>query len=130
MSEPEDEVRFLDLDDLLDVIRFATGGPPVVRDSGLLESALHRPMSTVFGEDAYPSLFAKAAALLESLVRNYALVDGNKRTAWLACWFFLRLNGFRLASSDGQLELILGIAEGRIELADSAAALEGWSAPT
>jgi death-on-curing protein len=55
-----------------------------IADVGLLQSALARPQATVFGEDAYPSLAGKAAALMESLARNRCLVDGNKRIAWAA----------------------------------------------
>jgi death-on-curing protein len=57
----------------------------------------HAPQATIFGVDAYPSTFEKAAALLQSLARNHALVDGNKRTAWAAAWTFLHINGFELS---------------------------------
>ena len=86
-------VEYLDLDDLLLIGRDAVGGEVVVRDYGLLESALARPQTTVFGADAYPDLPTKAAALLHSLARNHALVDGNKRLAWLATYVFLDING-------------------------------------
>jgi death-on-curing protein len=116
--------------ELLGIVRVATGLDPVVRDLGLLESALHRPQTTVFGEDAYPSLFAKASALLESLVRNHALVDGNKRTAWVACATFLEANGRPVdAPDDEAFDLVIGIAEGRVELEQIADALERWSEP-
>ena len=62
----------------------AVGAEVMVHDVGLLESALGRPRATVFGDDAYPDLHTKAAALLHSLARNHALVDGNKRLAWAA----------------------------------------------
>ena len=73
---------YLDLETLLVVAERAIGGEPLVRDYGLLESALARPRTTVFGEDAYGPMFLKAAALMHSLVSNRALVDGNKRLAW------------------------------------------------
>lgn len=73
---------FLDRDDVLVAGAAAIGEVPAVADYGLLDSAIARPRATVFGLDAYPDLFAKAAALLESLACNHALVDGNKRTAW------------------------------------------------
>jgi Fic/DOC family len=79
---------FLDLEDLLDIARATLGWDPEVRDYGLLESALARPRASVFGRDAYPELHLKAAALLHSLARNHALVDGNKRMAWTACRTF------------------------------------------
>ncbi|QMV42653.1 type II toxin-antitoxin system death-on-curing family toxin [Cohnella cholangitidis] len=67
-----------------------------VKDHGLLESAVHRPQHSLFGEDAYSSLFDKAAALLESLVKNYCFHNGNKRTAYLVTKSFLLLNGYHL----------------------------------
>ena len=85
--------EFLDLDDLLDITSQAVGGDVVVGDYGLLESALARPRASVFGQDAYPHLHLKAAALLHSLSRNHPLVDGNKRLAWTACRTFLAING-------------------------------------
>ena len=78
--------EFLDVEDLVVIAGVATGAPVLVRDYGLLASAAARPRATVFGEDAYPGLFEKAAALGHSLAGNYALVDGNKRLAWLATY--------------------------------------------
>lgn len=66
-----------------------------LRDVGLLDSALHRPASAFGGEDAYPTLETKAAALLQSVLMNHALVDGNKRLAWLCAVVLLDLNGHR-----------------------------------
>lgn len=76
------EVEYLNLEDLLKLFRTLEVGP--VRDVSLLDSAAARPRSSAFGEDAYPSLELKAAALLHSVARNHALADGNKRLAWLA----------------------------------------------
>ncbi|ANS76247.1 death-on-curing protein [Paenibacillus yonginensis] len=67
-----------------------------VKDHGLLESAVHRPQQSIFGEDAYPTLFEKAAALLESLVKNHCFHNGNKRTAYLVTKSFLMLNGYHM----------------------------------
>lgn len=89
--------EFLDRDDVLVAGAFAIGHPCEVGDYGLLDAAVARPQSTVFGVDAYPDLYAKAAALLQSQARNHALVDGNKRTAWASAWTFLYLNGVELA---------------------------------
>ena len=72
----------LDLDDILDLVRRLGVGP--IRDLGLIDSAVARPRSSAFGEDAYPTVALKAAALLHSLAANHGLVDGNKRLAWLA----------------------------------------------
>jgi len=90
VSEP---VEFLDLDDLIGLARGLLGDPPPIRDRGLLGSAVARPQVTVFGEDAYLDLWTKAAALLQSIVGNHALVDGNKRLGWLATATFLEING-------------------------------------
>ena len=88
-----------------------------VRDAGLLASALARPAASLFGEDAYSSIDRKAAALLESLARNHALFDGNKRTAWTGCVAFLWINGWKHDfSTDDAFELIVGVASGTIDL--------------
>jgi hypothetical protein len=76
--------RHLTVEQALRIARVAFGGPPDVRDMGLLESAVHRPRANVLGQDAYPDLLTKAAALMHSPARNHTLVDGNKRLAWLA----------------------------------------------
>ncbi len=121
--------EFLDLDDLMVIAGIATGGPVLMRDHGLLGSALARPQTTVFGEDAYPSLLDKAAALLHSLACNHALVDGNKRLAWLATYTFLRINGVDLATDDEQVvELVIAVADGTLdEVGEIAKLLEPWS---
>lgn len=84
-----------------------------VKDHGLLESAVHRPTQSVFGEDAYPDLFAKAAALLESLVKNHCFHNGNKRTAYLVTKSFLLINGRHLKMErEYAVEFIVDIAKG------------------
>ena len=109
-------VEYLDLDDLLLIARDAVGGDVVVRDHGLLESALARPQATVFGADAYPDVRTKAAALLHSVARNHALVDGNKRLAWLATYVFLDINGCRVtATNDEVVEFVLAVAAGELD---------------
>jgi len=95
-----------------------------IRDQGLLFSALARPSASMFGEDAYPDLATKAAALLESLARNHPLFDGNKRFSWYLTLAFCALNDHRVTMpEDDAFDLILGVAQGRIELEASAAAL-------
>jgi death-on-curing protein len=102
---------YLDLEDLLEIAREAVGGDVVVRDYGLLESALTRPRASVFGQDAYPDLHLKAVALLHSLVRNHALVDGNKRLAWTACRTFLAINGQWIsAPEDERFDFVIRVA--------------------
>ncbi|SFE87867.1 death on curing protein [Paenibacillus algorifonticola] len=84
-----------------------------VKDHGLLESAVHRPKQSVFGEDAYPNLFDKAAALLESLVKNHCFHNGNKRTAYLVTKSFLMINGKHLRMKrEYAVEFIVDIAKG------------------
>ena len=122
-------IEFLDLEDLLDIARAAVGGDPEVRDYGLLESALARPRASVFGRDAYPELHLKAAALLQSLARNHALVDGNKRLAWTACRTFLAINGQWIsAPEDDRFEFIIEVATGTLADLDKIAdRLRAWS---
>lgn len=92
-----------------------------VRDMDLLEAAAGRPMQTVFGEDAYPTLPEKAAALLHSIARNHPFADGNKRTATLAALFMLLVNGLRVRwEPEAALDQILDVAEGRRSVTDFA----------
>lgn len=109
MSEP---IEFLDLDDLVGLARALLGDPLPIRDIGLLGSAAARPQTTAFGEDAYPDLITKAAALLQSIVNNHALVDGNKRLGWLATAVFLELNGIKAsrASNDDVYDFVVWVA--------------------
>jgi len=117
-------VEYLDLEDLLALTADLDAGP--ARDAGLLESAAARPRTSVFGEDAYPSLFEKAAALLHSICKNRALVDGNKRLAWLATDVFLRIDGVVVEMvDDDAFELVMGVAEGHLDVPGIAQALAG-----
>jgi death on curing protein len=120
---------YLDLEDLLDIARAAVGGDPEVRDYGLLESALARPRASVFGQDAYANLHLKAAALLHSLARNHALVDGNKRLAWTACRTFLAINGQWIsAPEDDRFEFVIQVATAALaDLDEIADRLQAWS---
>lgn len=121
--------EFLDLEDLLDIAREAVGNDVVVGDYGLLESALARPRASVFGQDAYPDLHLKAAALLHSLARNRALVDGNKRLAWTACRTFLAINAHWIsAPEDKRFEFVIAVATGAMTgLDEIAERLRCWS---
>ena len=105
--------EYLDLDDLLAAAEAALDGPPDVRDIGLLEAAAARPRVTAFGEEAYPDLDRKAAALLHSIVTSHALVDGNKRLGWVAVRLFYRVNGTDLrVEADEAFELVVRVADG------------------
>ena len=119
----------LDLDDLLAVAEAVLGRPAEVRDAGLLEAAVARTRASVYGEDAYPDLDAKAAALLHSIVTGHALVDGNKRLGWVAVRLFYRLNDRDLrAPVDNAFELVVSIADGSIrDVADIAPRLCEWA---
>jgi death on curing protein len=124
-------VIYLTLPELVYIAERATGGKVAVRDVGLLESASARPQATAFGVDAYPDLDTKAAALLHSLARNHALVDGNKRLALGALIAFYGINGRRLAlTNDAAYELVMLIATGQLDsVSDIAAILEKSTQP-
>lgn len=114
---------YLDLDDVLHVAA-RTLADVQVRDAGLLASALARPRATAFGEDAYPTIHGKAAALLHSLARTQALVDGNKRLALAATIAFYGLNGFRLTlSNDEAYDLVIAVAGGELDDVETIAGL-------
>lgn len=100
-----------------DVLRQVERAGFVVRDPGLLASAVARPATSAFGEDAYPTLWPKAAALCQSIDNNQALVDGNKRLAWLATKVFLAVNGQRFhASPDEGERFMLDLVAGHADL--------------
>ena len=99
-----------------------TGGMPGVRDVGLLASAAARPQATFDGEDLYPTLYLKAAALMDSLTNNHPFVDGNKRLGITATGLFLQLNGQRLFVSNAELEAFtLHVAQGNSSIEEIAA---------
>jgi death-on-curing protein len=121
-------VRYLALEDVLYLA--ARLGEQTPRDIGLVESAVARPMTTVFGDDAYPDLHTKAAALLHSLVRNHAFVDGNKRVSWLAAGAFYWVNGWSLdAPEDPAYDLVIAAATGALDVPEIVQALGGWVRP-
>jgi death-on-curing protein len=108
-------VEYLDLEDMLQLVRHLRVGP--VRDLGLLDSSVWRPRSSILGQDAYRTLALKAAALLHSLARNHALVDGNKRLSWLATAVFLDLNGHApTLTHDAAFELVMDVARGSADV--------------
>lgn len=119
------EFEYLDTDDLVDLVTDLLGDPPPIRDLGLLGSAAARPQATAFGEDAYLDIWTKAAALLQSIVKNHALVDGNKRLGWLATAVFLEMNGIQVTrvSNDAVYDFVIGVTTGREEVAAIAAQL-------
>ena len=122
---------YLTLPELLHVAERTLGSGYAVRDYGLLEAALARPRARAFGKDAYPDLDAKAAALLHSIARNHALIDGNKQLALAAVIAFYGLNGRRLIlTNDEAYDLVMAVASGRLDAVDAiAAVLQPGTAP-
>ncbi|WP_245660658.1 type II toxin-antitoxin system death-on-curing family toxin [Nocardia kruczakiae] len=124
---PEDSVVYVDLEDVLMIADRVTGDVrTMVRDIGLLQSAVYRPQTRAFGVVVYPGVFEKAAALLQSLSRNHPFIDGNKPTAWLACMMFLAFNGVQLRVDTDYCEnLVVDVATGAVvEIPAIAKALE------
>ena len=113
------DVEYLGLEDLLGLVRALGAGP--VGDLGLLDAAAARPRSSAFGQDAYPTIALKAAALLHSIAGNHALVDGNKRLAWLATVVFLDLNAQAVdLTHDAAFDLVMDVAGGDLDVKEIA----------
>lgn len=120
-------MRFLTSSDVV-LINEQEVGPDLLTDFGLLEAAVLRPQQSVFGADAYPDVHSKAAAMMHSLIRNHAFIDGNKRTGVLATILFYNLNGFHIdAAQEDVIALALDIAEGQIDVEGIAGILKGWA---
>ena len=117
--------EYLDTEDLVELARRLLGDPPPIRDIGLLGAAAARPQASAFGEDAYPDVWSKAAALLHSVVNNHPLVDGNKRLGWLAAAVFLELNDASVsaATNDDVYDLVMNVASSDMGVEDIATAL-------
>lgn len=87
------------------------GGSPGVRDRGMFESAIHRPFATFAGADLYPDVYLKAGALIQSIVKNHPFVDGNKRTAYVSAFMFLKKNNIDLSIEKGTgIKFMLSVA--------------------
>jgi death-on-curing protein len=108
---------YLSAEDVLAIAEHAVDDQDVVvRDAGLLESAVHRASASMFGQEAYTDLFDKAAALLQSLAVNHPFIDGNKRTAWVSCVVFLAMNEVQLRPDiDAAERLVIAVATGSLE---------------
>ena len=110
--------NYLELEDALQQISVAGF---YVKDLGLLDSALARPRTTLYGDDAYPTLELKAAAMVHSIIKNHAMVDGNKRTSWFMLSSFLYINGYFIEmTADQGMEFTLGIATDKLTLDEAA----------
>ncbi|ACZ89283.1 type II toxin-antitoxin system death-on-curing family toxin [Streptosporangium roseum] len=123
---------FITLEQGLRIARAAVGGPIQVRDLGLLEAALFRPRTSVFGRDAYPDLVTKAAALFHSIISSHPFVDGNKRAAWLTMYVFCAKNGVTIepADEDEAYDFVIAVASGKLtEVDEIAEALRGFAVP-
>lgn len=109
-------MRYVTIEEVVRINETILGAKPEIRDAGLLASAVGRPAQVVFGEDAYPTLFGKVAALMESICLNHAFVNGNKRTAVVAAIHMLNWNGHDLLSDQMELvDITLDIVEHRID---------------
>jgi len=96
-----------------------TGGSQGVRDLGLVESAVYRPQATFDGKDLYIDIFDKAAALLQSLLKNHPFIDGNKRTALTSAGLFLRLNGYKLINAKiEEVEFAIKVDNQNLDISD------------
>ena len=119
--------RQIDYLELADILKLGQEIIPDfrIRDLGLLESAVARPRTSVFGEDAYPTFADKVAALMHSIARNHALIDGNKRLAWSAARLFCLMNDLDIKiKQERAYELVVALASGQIELAELSASLK------
>ena len=123
-------MRYLSADDVVYLHALEVGPQVPLRDRSLLESAVARPQQSAFGEDAYPTVHLKAAALLQSLAQNQAFEDGNKRVAVLATFVFLGLNGLEVVTDDDTVvDLMIDIAVVPLTLEQIAERLHAWSTP-
>lgn len=115
-------VEYLTFDDLIELTVLLMGEPAPIRDPGLLSSAAARPSTVLYGADAYLDVWTKAAALLQSIVGNHPLIDGNKRLGWLATAVFLEINGIDAtrATNDDVYDLVISVAAGQREVEDIA----------
>ena len=120
-----ESVEYLSAEDLVELARRLLGDPPPIRDVGLLGAAAARPQASAFGEDAYPDIWTKAAALLHSVVNNHPLTDGNKRLGWLATAVFLELNDAKVstATNDDVYNLVMSAASTDLAVDDIATEL-------
>jgi death-on-curing protein len=129
VTEADDQVLYLSVEDLVDIAAIVTGAAAQVRDYGLLSSSAARPGTVAFGVVAYPDLFEKAAALLHSVCMNHALIDGNKRLAWAAAMVMLDINGYPVPDIDvdDAEAFVMSVARGTLaEVPEIAAQLRAF----
>ncbi len=118
-------VQYLTTEQVVRIGQRMLGKAFLVRDLGLLEAATARPATVLFGEDAYPGLLEKAAALLHSIAKNHPLVDGNKRLGYVATATFLELNGVSVRegvqADEIAYQLVMDVATGALSEVDAIA---------
>lgn len=130
MSDEPDRTAYLDTADLLLLATAVTSGDLLVRDSGLLDCAAYRPRAAVLGVSAYDTLWLKAAALLDSIVRTRPLTEGNWRLGWVAAVTLCDMNGWWIdAAEDDALALVREVGRDHCELPDIADRLKVWATP-
>ena len=124
MSSPDSAIEYLTVEDLVEIAAGVVGDV-TIRDSGLLASAAARPKATAFGGEAYATFSDKAAALMHSLARKHALVDGNKRLAWAATRVFCLLNGHDIDFDiDSAEALVVAAARGDVDVTQIAESIQ------
>ncbi|GAB3754301.1 type II toxin-antitoxin system death-on-curing family toxin [Zhihengliuella somnathii] len=118
--------NYLSVEGLLHLVADLGVGP--VRDVGLIDSAAHRPQTILWGREVYASLDEKAAALLDSLIRNHALGDGNRRLGWLGLVVFYAINGVELeVDDDDAFDFVVSVASGEVALSEIVTQLGAWT---
>ncbi|MFW5772747.1 MAG: type II toxin-antitoxin system death-on-curing family toxin [Phototrophicaceae bacterium] len=123
-------MNFISAAELYTINEEVTGQRPRVRDRHLLRSAANRPFTFMFGQEIYPSVLDKAAALLHSLAYHHLFVDGNKRTATRAIVLFLERSGYRVTWTPQEAyDFVLEVAKGQLDVPEIAARLEAFTAP-
>ena len=121
------DIRYLTTDEILRLHALEVGGHVGVRDLNLVEAAAERPRQSAFGDDAYPDLASKAAALFDSLVRNHPFVDGNKRIGVLASFVFAELNGFEIDTTNNEVvDTVLALIVREIDFDELVGRFQLW----
>ena len=119
---------YLEATDLFAIASRVTSGDLRVRDAGLFDAAAHRPRATLFDMEVYQTVWLKAAALLDSIVRSRPLQQNNWKFGWLAVVVFCDVNGWEIDADDTEaLELVRSVSRGGVELDDVATAIKGWA---
>jgi death on curing protein len=122
--------RYLTVEEVFRLHALEVGADVGLRDQHLLEAAAERPQQSAFGDDAYADLASKAAALLDSLVRNHPFVDGNKRIGVLASFVFVELNGYTIdADNDEVVDTVLDLITRTIDFDALVARFRRWMRP-